>query len=170
MAATALLIIDVQNELFRKKTPVYRADEMLANICTLAECARQAGAPAIYVQHENNTMSKDSDGWQLHPHLRPHEGDLFFHKQQSSALKVNALQDALASLGIRQLVITGLVTHGCVKAACLDGIKLGYQVTLVSDGHSNFNANPVECIGETHEKLRQAGVSLKTTAEVTFAS
>jgi nicotinamidase-related amidase len=167
-ASTALLIIDVQKELFQKKNPVYRGDEILTNICTLAERAHQAGVPVIYVQHENDTMPQGSDGWQLHPRLLPLDGDLFFQKQQSSSLKVQALQKALVSQGIRHLVITGLVTHGCVKAACLDAIKLGYQVTLVSDGQSNFNAKPAQVITETVASLSAAGVSMKTTREIEF--
>ena len=35
----------------------------------------------------------------------------------------------------------GLVSNGCVKATCLGGIKNGYKVILVKDGHSNFNKN-----------------------------
>lgn len=168
--STALLIIDVQKELFQKKNPVYQADEMLTNICTLAERAHQSGVPVIYIQHENNTMSKGSDGWQLHPRLQPRDGDLFFEKQHSSAFKVRPLQDTLASLGVRQLVIAGMVTHGCIKAACLDGVKLGYQVTLVTDGQSNFNSKPDQVIAATVEALCQVGVTLKTTREIEFSS
>jgi nicotinamidase-related amidase len=73
-------------------------------------------------------------------------------------------------LGVRELVITGLVTHGCVKAACLDAVILGYQVTLVSDGHSNFNPKPAQVIAETVEMLREAGVTLNTAREIEFPS
>ena len=39
-------------------------------------------------------------------------------------------------MGVKKLIITGLLTHGCVKGACLDAKKLGYEVVLVEDGHS----------------------------------
>jgi nicotinamidase-related amidase len=168
MSTTALLIIDVQKELFQKKNPVYHGDEMLTNICALAERAHQSGSLVIYIQHENNTMTQGSDGWQLHPHLQPAEGDLFFQKQHSSAFEKSKLHETLAGLGVRQVIVTGLVTHGCVKAACLDALKLGYHVTLVSDGHSNFNAKPNQVITETAASLSAAGVNLKSAHEIDF--
>jgi hypothetical protein len=39
---TALLVIDVQRDLFRKSHPIYRADELLNNINSLVERAHQA--------------------------------------------------------------------------------------------------------------------------------
>jgi len=168
MTKTALLIIDVQKELFQKKNPVYHGNEMLNNICELADRAHAAVIPVIYVQHENNTMPKGSDGWQLHPRLHPLDGDLTFQKQQSSALKVASLKDELSKSGVRQVIITGLVTHGCIKAACLDALKLGYEVILAEDGQSNFNARPKKIIDETLGNLKEVGVSVKQTCEITF--
>jgi nicotinamidase-related amidase len=170
MVQTALLIIDVQKELFQKKIPVYHGDELLTNLCVLAERAHLAGAPVIYVQHENNTMPQGSDGWQLHPRLQPFGNDLFFQKQHSSAFEKSKLHETLTGLGVRQVVITGMVTHGCVKAACLDALKLGYQVTLVSDGQSNFNAKPKQVIDETLATLSAAGVMPKSAQEIEFSA
>ena len=170
MTTSALLIIDVQNELFHKKTPVYHGDEMLTNICALAERAHESGVPVIYVQHENNSMLKGSDGWELHPRLQPQGSDLFFQKQHSSAFEKSKLHETLTGLGVRQVIITGMVTHGCVKAACLDALKLGYRVTLVSDGHSNFNAKPKQVIDETVTALAAAGVTLKPAHEIEFSA
>jgi nicotinamidase-related amidase len=168
MKHTALLIIDVQKGLFAKKIPIYRAEVMLLNICQLAGEAHQEGAPVIYVQHTNSTMPENTDGWQLHPHLQPLESDLFIHKQRGSAFEKTQLHDILSSLGIHELVITGLVSHGCVMAACLDGVKLGYRVILVSDGHSNFHQKPAKTIKETHEKLKEMGVIIKAAQEIHF--
>ena len=168
MKHSALLIIDVQKGLFTKKIPVYRGDEMVANICHLATLAHQENVPVIYVQHTNSTMPENTDGWQLHPNLQPLESDLYIHKQRGSAFEKTELNDILSAAGVREIVITGLVSHGCIKAACLDGVKLGYQVTLVSDGHSNFNQKPAQVIKETHEKLKEIGVSLKTAREIKF--
>jgi nicotinamidase-related amidase len=169
MKHTALLIIDVQKGLFTKKIPVYRGEEMIAKICHLAAQAHQEGMPVIYVQHTNSTLPENTDGWQLHPRLQPLESDLYIHKQQGSAFEKTPLNDILSTLGVRELVITGLVSHGCIMAACLDGVKLGYRVTLVSDGHSNFHQKPAKIIKETHEKLNEVGVVLKATREIQFS-
>jgi aminoglycoside 6'-N-acetyltransferase len=168
MKRTALLIIDVQKGLFTKKIPIYLAEEMLTNICQLTAQAHQKGVPVIYVQHTNSTLPENTDGWQLHPHLQPLESDLFIHKQRGSAFEETELHEILSSLGVHEIIVTGLVSHGCIKAACLDGAKLGYRVTLVSDGHSNFHTKPAKIIKETHEKLNEVGVILKATREIQF--
>jgi nicotinamidase-related amidase len=168
MKRTTLLIIDVQKGLFTKKIPVYQAEAMLTNICHLAAQAHQADVPVIYVQHTNSTMPENTDDWQLHPRLQPLNSDLFIHKQRGSAFEQTELHEILSSLGVREIVVTGLVSHGCINAACLDGIKLGYRVTLVSDGHSNFHQKPAKIIKETHEKLKEVGVALKATCEIQF--
>jgi nicotinamidase-related amidase len=168
MKRTALLIIDVQKGLFTKKTPIYQGDEMLTNICQLAAQAHQEGVPVIYVQHTNSTMPENTEGWQLHPQLQPLDSDIFIHKQRGSAFEQTELHEILSSLGVREIVVMGLVSHGCINAACLDGVKLGYRVTLVSDGHSNFHQKPAKIIKETHEKLKDVGVVLKATCEVQF--
>lgn len=50
---SALLIIDMQQALFGRPTPVYHGDELLANINSLVERAHSAGAPVVYIQHSN---------------------------------------------------------------------------------------------------------------------
>jgi nicotinamidase-related amidase len=35
------------------------------------------------------------------------------------------------------VILTGLVTHGCVKATCEGALALGYAAVLAADGHSS---------------------------------
>jgi nicotinamidase-related amidase len=134
----ALLVIDVQQALFDRPTPIYKAQSLLANLQTLIECARQQGALVIFVQHSNDSLlRKDSPGWQLHPSLQPQPGDLHIYKLHGSSFEGTELGVELTGRGIQKVAICGLVTHGCVKAGCLDALKLGYQTTLISDAHSS---------------------------------
>lgn len=168
-ADTALLIIDVQRELFQKSTPIYQAKELLENLATLTDCAHQANIPIIYVQHSSNAfLIKGSDGWQIHPRLKPLEGEKIIHKLHPSAFEGTELKDELDSMGIKKLVIAGLVTHGCVKATSLDALKHGYQVVLVSDAHSSYSKDAPKLIKEWNEKIGKKGATLKTTLEIAF--
>jgi len=82
----ALLIIDVQQGLFEKSTPIYKADALLKNIGTLVDRAHRAGAPVFYVQHSDKRfLVKGSDRWQLHPRLHPLDTDHIIHKQHGNA-------------------------------------------------------------------------------------
>jgi len=51
----ALLIIDVQNGLFRKSSPIYQAESLLKNINTLVARADWAGAP-VFLTHQPFAM------------------------------------------------------------------------------------------------------------------
>lgn len=44
------------------------------------------------------------------------------------------LDELLKGRDVDELVILGLATDYCVRATCLDGLELGYAVTLVEDG------------------------------------
>jgi nicotinamidase-related amidase len=166
----ALLVIDIQEELFSKSTPVYHADLLLENICMLIERARQAGAPVVLIQHQNESFLKEgSEGWQLYHLLPQTTDDLHIHKLHGSAFEKTGLTKELEIRGIKTVVATGLVSHGCVQATCLDARKLGYQVILASDGHSNFNKQAVKVIDDCHKKLEAANIKLLKSQEIDFS-
>jgi nicotinamidase-related amidase len=163
----ALLIIDVQSELFQKSTRVYKADEFLDHLQALAGYAHTLGLPVIYIQHSSNAfLIQGSPGWQLHPQLQPLEGDPIIYKKHPSAFEGTELKALLDAKGIQKLWISGMVTHGCVKATSLDALKRGYQVVLVSDAHSSFSKDAAKLILEWNEKISQAGAALLTTQEL----
>ncbi len=165
----ALLVIDVQQGLFRKSSPIYRADELLHNIQLLVDEAHHAGIPVIYVQHSDQKgLIKGSQDWQLHSQLQPTEGDIILHKLHGNAFEATDLGELLKARNVGSLVITGLVTHGCVKATCLGAKELGYRVTLVSDGHSNYSKQAAEFIATWNQKLAEDAINLKSTSEILF--
>jgi nicotinamidase-related amidase len=166
---SALLIIDVQRELFEKGTPVYLADKLIANILDLAGRAREAKVPVIYIQHcGKNNLVKGSDSWQLYTRLDPQPEDLKVSKESSNAFEKTDLKEILASRGVGRIVAAGLVTHGCVKNTCLGGLNLGYQVTLAADAHSSYSADAAAVIVKWNKLLAEQGVEVKDSAEISF--
>jgi nicotinamidase-related amidase len=166
---TALLVIDVQQGLFKKSTPIYRADELLNNINLLVDGAHRAGAPVIYVQHSNpKTLAYGTNDWLLHPRLQLTEGDCIIEKQHGNAFEGTALDELLKSQHIDTLVIMGLVTHGCVRATCMGAKELGYTVVLVDDGHSSYSKDAARLVEEWNQKLAAGTVELKFAAEIEF--
>ena len=165
----ALLIIDVQQGLFAKPIPIYKAGDLLKNIGTLVDRAHRAQVPVFYVQHSSGKiLVEGSDEWQLHPQLHPLKKDRIIQKHHGSAFQDTTLGEELEAGRIKRLVIMGLVTHGCVQATCVDASKRGYQVTLVSDGHSNFHKQAARVIEEWNRKLSNGTVQLKSTQEIDF--
>ena len=165
----ALLVIDVQQGLFTRSTPIYQAEQLLHNINTLVNRAHRSGAPVVYIQHANQSLLVEgSQDWQLHPQIQPTAADLRIRKRHGSAFQDTQLGQELTARGVRRLVVTGLVTHGCVKATCLDAKRLGYNVVLASDGHSNYSKQALKMIEKWHRKLADAGVTLLPAREIDF--
>jgi nicotinamidase-related amidase len=166
---TALLIIDVQQGLFQKSHPIYGSGQLLDNLLALVDKAHAAAVPVFYIQHDGpNDLVHGSEGWRLHPRLHPTPEDYHLFKQKSNSFEDTDLDERLRSMGIDTLVIAGLVTHGCVKNGCLGAKKLGYNVTLVEDTHSNFSAKAAVIIREWNEKLRLENITLKPAAGIVF--
>ena len=167
--SVALLVIDVQQGLFEKSTPIYKAEELLHNINALVERAHQDGVPVFYIQHsDQKTLVKGAPMWQLHPRLQPKPMDCLIFKHHGNAFKDTDLDEALKSKNITSLVVTGLVTHGCVRATCRGGKELGYRVILVEDGHSNYSTQASGFIDKWNQKLRSEGIEIKPTVEIEY--
>lgn len=166
---TALLIIDVQRALFTRPTPVYEDRRMLEVINGLVDLAHLYNFLVIYIQHSNQSILKEgTDGFKLHPALKPQRGDLSVLKKHGNAFKDTTLQSILESRGLENLIVTGLVTQGCVRATSLGGVDLGYQMFLVKGGHSNYNKDAPKIIEAHEEDLKNAGVMLVNVDELAF--
>ena len=167
---TALLVIDVQQGLFRKSTPIYRAEPLLNTLGALIERAHAAGTLVVYIQHASDrVLPFGSADWQLHPRLHPDEGDLVVHKQHGNAFEDTPLHAELAARGVRRVIVTGLVTHGCVRATCEGALALSYAVVLAADGHSSYSKDAARLIEEWNRKLSEAGAQVVPAAEIGFS-
>ena len=167
---TAMIVVDVQKGLFEKSTPIYNAERVLENINTLINKARQFGVPVIFIQHSNNnTLLKGSDAWQLHPKIRPLDDEEIIHKLHGNAFKDTSLHEVLEKRNVSELVVTGLVTHDCVKATSLGTIDKGYKVVLVSDGHSNYSKDAPQLIEKWNRAISEKGAEIIRTQDVDFA-
>lgn len=65
--------------------------------------------------------------------LAPIEDEIWLPKSSSSVFISTNIDYLLRNLGVRQLVIVGLLTDQCVESAIRDACDLGYLVTQVTD-------------------------------------
>ena len=165
----AMIVIDVQKGLFERSIPIYKAESVLENINILIKGARDVGVPVIFIQHSNKTtLVKGSDAWQLHPAIQPLDNEEIVHKLHGNAFKDTILHDWLEHRNVNVLIITGLVTHGCVKATSLGAIEKGYKVVLVCDGHSNYSKDAFKMIEKWNQAIKKEGAELIGTQDVDF--
>ncbi len=66
--------------------------------------------------------------------IAPGDDEIVLPKTSSSVFVSTHIDYILRNLGVRQLVLCGLLTDQCVESAVRDACDLGYLVTLVTDG------------------------------------
>jgi nicotinamidase-related amidase len=174
MIDTALLVIDVQVNMFAEDDPVYQGDELLARIQSLLTKARQAEIPVIYVQHgrerKGHPMEIGTPGWQIHPAIAPQEGDTVVRKHMPDAFYQTNLQQELDARGIKKLVIAGIQTDLCVDTTTRRACSLDYKVMLVEDGHSTWHTelSASQIIAHHNRILGDWFATLKKESEISF--
>jgi nicotinamidase-related amidase len=148
---SALLVIDVQRALFGEEPRPFEADAVIGRINALAARARDAGAPVIFIQHEepNSSLQFQAVGWQLDPHLDAESGDHFVRKATSDSFLETGLGALLGALRVSHVVVCGYASEFCVDTTVRRAAALGFRVTLASDAHS------------THEKAHASAASIR---------
>jgi len=166
----ALLVVDVQQGLFEREIPIYQAERVLANINRLIGRARKTAAPVIFIQHSNDgTLKKNSREWQLHPAIQPLPGETRIYKLEANAFLGTPLEEELNKRGVGEVVVCGLVTHGCVKATTLGAIEKGFRTVLAGDAHSNFSRDAAKLIAKWNRELGGKGAEILNSQEVVFS-
>ncbi len=130
---TALLVIDVQNTVV---AGAHNRDGVIANINTLVDRARAEDVPVVWVQHSDENMPRDSEGWQYVPELVRRDPEPVVHKTYGDSFEGTDLEAVLAERGVGRLVVTGAQTDACVRSTIHGAFVRGYDVTLVGDAHT----------------------------------
>jgi nicotinamidase-related amidase len=138
---TALIVIDVQVGII-EGFHAYRGREVLEQINKLLSKATTSNTTIIYIQHDGETghpLEAGTDGWQIHPEIKPHEGDVVIRKRAADSFFETPLRQELEARGIKHLVLTGCMTEYCVDTTSRRAVSVGYDVTLVSDAHTTID-------------------------------
>ena len=130
---TALLVVDVQNDVIGG---AHQRDEVIANIRSLVDRARAKQVPVIWVQHSNEQMPRDTEGWKCVPELDIQESEPVVHKRYGDSFEDTDLEEQLAQRGVGRVVVTGAQTDACIRATLHGAFVRGYDTTLVGDAHT----------------------------------
>ncbi len=155
-AHAALLIIDVQN---------YCADR--EGGWWLAAACRRAEIEILHSVIENMTKNgRDRSldyrisgidvapgSWdaQVLDEIAPAQDEMIFRKTSSNVFVSTNIDYVLRNLGVRSLIVTGIMTEQCVESAVRDACDLGYLVTLVTDA----------CTTSTAERHEQSLIGIR---------
>jgi len=142
------LLIDVINPLdFPEASRMQKfVPPMMRVLRHLKERCRRAGVPVIYVNDNFGRWRSDLDqtveycidtksrGSNMSQRLRPEPDDYFVLKPKHSGFFGTALETLLQSIGVRQLIITGIATTSCILATAFDAHMRGYRLFVPRDG------------------------------------
>lgn len=159
---TALLLIDMQrvwlepglnpshpdwgpDHYFHRET----AGRAIPNQEKLLKAARGAGVEVLHTiirsfTRDGRDRSLDHKLTPLHlppdapealpvPSLMPINDEILLPKTSSGVFNSTQIHYLLRNLGVRYLVVAGIMTDQCVDMAVRDGADLGYMVTCVAD-------------------------------------
>ena len=128
---------------------------VIPNMRALQAGCRAAGVEVMYTTIEALTLDgrdrsldykitgflvpKGSWDGKVIDQIAPQGDEILLPKGSSSVFVSTHIDYVLRCLGVRQLVIAGLVTDQCVESAIRDACDLGYLVTQVTDACLTYN-------------------------------
>ena len=129
---------------------------VIPNMQKLQAAFRKAGIEVLYTTIESLTQDgrdrsldykitgflvpKGSYDAKVIDEIAPAGDEIVLPKGSSSVFVSTNIDYLLRNLGVKQLVISGLVTDQCVESAVRDACDLGYLVTLVTDACATYSA------------------------------
>jgi nicotinamidase-related amidase len=154
----ALVIIDVQNGLMNKD--LFKKEEFLQNINKAIIENRKNNNLIIFIQHNSKSLIKGSNDWEIYSGLNINKNDIIIQKKHGSAFNETNLKQLLIENNIKNIIICGLVSNGCVYFSCKDGIENGFNVKIIKNGHTNWLKEAEDKINEVNKKLEDMGIIL----------
>lgn len=160
--ATALLLVDMQRAWLEPGCNPYHpewgpehylyqeaAQRVIPNQRRLLAAARASGVEVLHtivrsLTRDGRDRSLDHKLTPLHlapddpvalpvPELAPQSDEILLPKTSSGVFNSTVLHYLLRNLGIKHLIIAGVMTDQCVDMAVRDGADLGYLITCVAD-------------------------------------
>ena len=148
-----LLIIDMINELkfdgAQDLLPFIR--ETARNIAKLKDRMKVEQLPIVYVNDNfgrwksdfrtlvSRCLEEDENAKSVVQLLMPRQDDYFVLKPKHSGFYATPLDLLLEHLGVRRLILTGLLGNNCVLYTAADAYMRGYEIFLPSDCMLSFN-------------------------------
>lgn len=150
-----------------------RLATIVANIRRLQDACREAGIEVVFTRIQSMTAAgRDRGGAhkdlkifcppgsreaEILEELAPREDELVFNKTSGSSFNGTTLDYVLRNMGIRNLMLVGVMTSGCVESAARDAKDLGYGVLVVDDACATWSAEmqqaSLRVLGEVFAKI-----------------
>jgi ureidoacrylate peracid hydrolase len=131
-------------------------ERAVPNMQRLQQACREAGVEVLYTVIESLTQDgrdmgldykisglfcpKGSRDAQVIDAIAPQGDEMVIPKTSSSVFISTNIHYVLGNLGVKHLIVCGLLTDQCVDSAVRDACDYGYLVTLVTDACATHSA------------------------------
>jgi bifunctional isochorismate lyase/aryl carrier protein len=147
---SALLVIDMQRYFLDRSSQAYLPDSatILDNVTDLIEAYRKRSLPVLFTKHSHprdekpgsmarwwKDLIRDGDEMaELDDRFRPRVDEPVLSKSRYSAFVGTDLEKRLRTLNVKDIVITGVMTHLCCETTARDAFMRDFDVFVVVDG------------------------------------
>ena len=151
----ALVVVDMQYFFLPDGDPAI--DAALTAVRRLADHARSLSIPVVLIRNVFDRPEQINPFWmmrmgrpfilrsdpssQLHDRLGRVDSDIVVDKPHASAFTGSTLHDQLSIRGIDTLLVTGTLTHACVRATVVEGAARHYRMMVVEEG--TYDRDPI---------------------------
>lgn len=152
---SALLVIDMQKYFLDELSHAYlpMAEAIVPKIMSLVKSYRARNLPIIFTRHalkkgENpgimqrwwkDVIRDENKSSQIIDELKPFTRKGILRKTRYSAFWKTNLEKTLRTKKVKQLVITGVLTHLCCETTARDAFLRDFEVFFVIDGTATDN-------------------------------
>lgn len=166
---TALIIVDLQKGIVGFET-AHPAEDVIRNSRRLADAFRERGLPVVLVNVDGGAPGRTerprpSGTWpadfaELVPELRQQPSDIVVTKRTWGAFASSDLEQRLKSLGVTQVVVTGIATTAGVESTARQAYEAGFNVTLATDAMSDMSREAHDCsVANIFPRLGETGTT-----------
>jgi nicotinamidase-related amidase len=137
--ATALLLVDIQNDYFPGGAmEVVGSTEAALNAATLLAAFRAKPLPVVHIQHIATRSGAtfflpNTAGAEIHSSVSPAIGEPVFQKHFPNSFRQTPLLAHLRRENISRLVVAGMMTHMCIDSTIRAAADLGFTCSLAHD-------------------------------------
>jgi nicotinamidase-related amidase len=178
---SALIVIDLQKGIMAAPT-VHPIGDVIQRTALLVDAFRQRRMPIVFVvatgvspgrteQRRSGGGQRSADWAEIVPELKVRSEDLTVKKQTWGAFTHTELQDHLKTLGVTQVVLTGIATSIGVESTARQAHESGRHVTLATDAMTDINADAhINSLTRIFPKLGETGTTQEILALLSLGS
>jgi nicotinamidase-related amidase len=134
-----MIVVDMQVGMLDGGAPKHDLPGLIDRINALTAMVRGDGGRVIWIRHCGDTQDgfgRHERGWEFLPELVRKQDDLVVEKTLNDPFIATPLENVLADMSPRRVIVTGWATDFCVDATVRSAVSHGHHVVAVSDGHT----------------------------------